>query len=84
MNLDRHPYFEPWTDPGTGVRSYILTERVAPLQKAFYFVNASISPDESVLWFEAAFPPAPYKFLTDPGTLLTRPAETFPGLALDV
>jgi hypothetical protein len=29
MNLDRHPYFQRWVDPQTGVVSYPLDERVA-------------------------------------------------------
>lgn len=61
--LDAHPYFSAWSDPASGERSYILTERVAPLQKSFYFVNSSLSPDGKWLWFEAAHPPAPYKCL---------------------
>ncbi len=55
---ERHPYFEPWTDPESGVISYILTERVAAVQQGFYFVNPSMSADGKWLWFYAAFPPA--------------------------
>jgi hypothetical protein len=63
MNLHEHPYFEPWADPRTGIVSYRLTERVAPLQKSLYFVNASVSDDDAWLWFEAAWPPGDYKLL---------------------
>ena len=61
--LDDHPYFQRWADPQSGVVSYILTERVAPVQQTFYFVNPSVSPDERWLWFQAAFPPSPHKML---------------------
>lgn len=56
-DLGRHPYFEPWTDATSGVTSYVLRERVAPLQQSFYFTNSSVSADENWLWFYAAFPP---------------------------
>ena len=62
-DLASHPYFTPWTDPQSGKVSYILTEKVAALQKSFYFVNTSLSPDGAWLWFEAAHPPAPVKYL---------------------
>lgn len=55
--LRDHPYFEPWTDPKSGVTSFILTERVAPVQQTFYFTNPSVSPNEEWLWFYTAFPP---------------------------
>jgi len=62
-DLSQHPFFTPWQDPESGIESFILTERVAPLQKAFYFVNSSISPDGGWLWLETAFPPNPVKHL---------------------
>lgn len=58
-----HPYFTPWTDPVSGVTSYILTERVAPVQQNFYFTTPSISPDEKRLWITCAFPPSKNKTL---------------------
>lgn len=52
------PLFVPWTDPQSGVRSHILSKRVAPLQESFYFVNPSTSDDGRYYWFYCASPPA--------------------------
>jgi Tol biopolymer transport system component len=56
-DLSRHPYFQPWVDPASGITSYVLRERVAPVQQSFYFTNPCVSPDENWLWFYVAFPP---------------------------
>jgi len=56
--LDDSSLFTSWTDPGSGVTSYILSRRVAPLQQSFYFVNPSVTPDGRYYWFYAAFPPS--------------------------
>lgn len=61
--LDQHPYFSAWTDPESGVVSYILTHHETAVQKSFYFVNTSLSPDGRWLWLEAAYPPAPVRHL---------------------
>lgn len=80
--LARHSYFKPWRDPLTGLTSYLLDERVAPLQKSFYFVNTSYHNDGPWLWFEYAHPPAPFKSLAavclnpDKPTLRTFPHTT--------
>lgn len=50
--------FTRWTDPQTGVESFILTERVAPFQQSFYYVNPSSSDDGRYFWIYCAFPPA--------------------------
>lgn len=50
--------FEAWTDPQSGVTSYLLNERVAPLQLSFYFTNPSFSTDGRTYWFYCAHPPA--------------------------
>lgn len=72
-NLTRHPFFEAWTDPVSGVVSFILSERVAPVQQSFYFTNPCVSTDEQWLWFYAAFPPNRQRMLAavslDPGKL---------------
>ena len=49
--------FEAWTDPHSGVTSFLLSQRVAPLQQSFYFTNPSLSPDGAYLWFYCAHPP---------------------------
>jgi hypothetical protein len=76
FDLSKHPYFERWVDPKSGVISYILMERVAPLQQAFYFTNSSVSADERWLWFYASFPPNRHPTLgcvcLDPATPMIR------------
>lgn len=59
MDLARHPYFSEWIDPQSGVKSYVLTKKLAPLQQSFYFTNSSFSADEKYLWFYAGYPPSP-------------------------
>jgi len=49
--------FTPYTHPESGVTTYLLTHKVAPVQEAFYFVNNSVSADGRFLWFYCAFPP---------------------------
>lgn len=58
-DLSRHPYFTKWQDPVSGVVSYVLTKKLAPVQQSFYFINSSFSKDEKYLWFYAAYPPSP-------------------------
>ncbi len=62
-SLEQHPYLVPWRDPASGVRSYVLHERVAPVQMPTYFVNPAVSNDEQWLWFGCGYPPSPYKRL---------------------
>ena len=61
--LGNHPHFVPWTDPVSGVRSFLLNEHVAPVQMVIYFVNPAVSADEKWLWFGCGYPPSPYKRL---------------------
>ena len=58
IELTNSKLFTPWTDPDSGVTSYILTQKVAPVQEAFYFVNESITRDGRYWWFYCAFPPS--------------------------
>ena len=63
FDLSRHPYFTSYTDPKSGIVSYILTEKVAPLQRQFYFAQPSITEDGKYLWFLCFNPPARYMTL---------------------
>ncbi len=79
-DLARHPYFQPWVDPESGITSYLLSERVAPLQKAWYYHTPSVSDDNRWLWFYASFPPSRQWF---PAAVCLDPDDprfrTFPG-----
>jgi len=56
-DLSQHPYFVAWRDPESNVTSYILTERVAPVQENFYFTFECMSADGELMWFQATHPP---------------------------
>ncbi|MDR1190919.1 MAG: hypothetical protein LBK60_04535 [Verrucomicrobiales bacterium] len=59
MKLHLSPLFTPWTDPVSGVTSYLLAPAAAaPFQQSFYYVNPSVSADGRYYWFYCAFPPA--------------------------
>jgi hypothetical protein len=58
LDLESCGLFERWQDPVSGITSWILTEKVAPVQQSFYFTNPSMSADSRYLWFYCAFPPA--------------------------
>lgn len=58
LDLARHPFFTPWTNPESGVTLYLLTRKIAPVQEAFYFVNSSFSGNGRYLWLYCAFPPS--------------------------
>jgi len=55
--IETSPLFIPWKDPHSGVVSYLLDRRVAPLQQSFYFTSECLSRDGRYLWFYCAFPP---------------------------
>lgn len=57
-DISKHPFFEEYIDPKTGVKSYILKERVAFAQQNFYFCNQSLTPDGKYLWIRCINPPA--------------------------
>ncbi len=57
-DLSKHPYFEEYVDPKSGVRSYILKERVGFAQQHFYFTNTSLTHDGKYLWIRCINPPA--------------------------
>lgn len=58
INLDKSPLFTPRTNPETGLTTYILTAKVAPVQQSFYFVNDGLNADGRYLWLYCAFPPS--------------------------
>ncbi len=93
-DLSRHPYFTEYTDEKSGVKSYVLTKRVAEVQKQFYFAQSSITQSGKYLWLLCMNPPARYYTLAvvslDPDNPFIRhfpnasPDMTgFPGLAND-
>ncbi len=49
--------FTRWRCPTSGIDSYVLTHRPAPVQKAFYFTNRSMTDDGRYLWVMCLFPP---------------------------
>jgi hypothetical protein len=51
------PRFSEWRDPASGARSFILTDRAAPIQQTFYFTTRSVTQDFRFFWFYCAFPP---------------------------
>ena len=63
INETLKKYFTKYVDPESGVVSYILTNRLAPLQESFYFVNNGFSPSQRYMWFYAAYPPAKGRML---------------------
>jgi hypothetical protein len=55
--LKNSALFERWVDPDSGVESFILTQRAAPIQQSFYFVNSGFTDDGRFLGIYCAFPP---------------------------
>lgn len=51
-------FFAPWRDPVSGIESWILTRKLAPVQQSFYFTHDCLSPDGRWLYTTCAFPPA--------------------------
>ena len=62
-NLSESKLFTPIKNPDNGVTIYLLTEKVAPVQQNFYFVNDGMTGDGRFLWFYCAFPPSAGKSL---------------------
>lgn len=55
--LENKQLFETWIDPESGVTSYLLAPRIAPVQQSFYFTNPSMAARGRYLWFYTAYPP---------------------------
>jgi len=49
--------FTPWRNPANGVESFILTERIAPVQQSFYYTHPSFTDDGRFLWLGCGYPP---------------------------
>ena len=80
LNLDKHPYFSEFADPESGVKSYILTKKVARVHQHFYFSECSLTDDGKYLWIRCLNPPANFVHLAvvsmDPDNPFVR---SFPG-----
>ncbi len=49
--------FTPWRNLASGVESLILTERLAPVQRQFYFTNPNMTSDGRFMWVACSYPP---------------------------
>ena len=58
QNLKNSKYFVEYTDPESGVVSYIFNHDLMPLTQSFYFTNPSMSDDGRYIWMYCSFPPA--------------------------
>jgi hypothetical protein len=58
IDLKNTDLFDRAVDAASGVTSYVLRRKAAPVQEAFYFVTESVSRDQRYLWFYCAFPPS--------------------------
>lgn len=58
MQLENHPYFTKFTDPQSGVESYLLTEKIAGMYQHFYFSESSVTKDGKYLWIRCTYPPS--------------------------
>ncbi len=56
--------FTPWRNPANGVSSLVLSRRLAPVQKTFYYTNPSFTDDGRYLWVMCAFPPEGGRYAT--------------------
>lgn len=62
-SLDDHPLFTTYSDPESGLKSYLLKHEIAPIQKHFYYTNAAVSADGRWLWVTCCYPPNQQKTL---------------------
>ncbi len=56
-------HFEKFTDPKTGIVSWVLKTQVTLQQQGFYFVNRAMDEMGRYLWFYCTNPPAMYMTL---------------------
>ena len=63
IQLENHPYFTKFTDPESGVESYLLTEKIAGMCQHFYFSESSVTADGKYLWVRCTNPPSWFQTL---------------------
>jgi hypothetical protein len=63
IDLTKSKLFTPLMNDESGVTVYLLTEKIAPVQQNFYFVNDGMTRDGRFLWFYCAHPPSPGRTL---------------------
>ena len=51
-------HFKKYTDPQSGVVTYVFDNDYVPHTQSFYFTNPSVSDDGRYIWMYCAFPPA--------------------------
>ena len=56
-------HFRLFTDPVSGMKSYVLNTKAAAGQQSFYFVNRAMDDHGRYLWFYCYYPPAAYRTL---------------------
>lgn len=63
ISILKSPLLTPWTDPISGITSYLLNNPHGNWQQAFYFTNSGWTDDGKYLWFYSFYPPAQSKHL---------------------
>jgi hypothetical protein len=69
--------FTRWRNPASGVDSFILTERLAPVQQSFYFTNPAMTADGRFLWLRCAYPPPGGKHAAPVSGVVDFQSDTF-------
>lgn len=57
FTLETSKHFKKYVDE-SGVVTYILTTRIAPVQQGFYYTNPCMTSDGRYLWFWGTYPPS--------------------------
>ena len=55
--VETSKHFEKYTDPVSGVETWVMKNETAPMQQSFYFVIPSTTRDCRYLWFNVMYPP---------------------------
>ena len=58
LNLKNSKHFVEYTDPESGVVSYVFNNDSIPHSQSFYFTNPSATDDGRYIWIYCAFPPS--------------------------